>query len=60
MSTSDILQEIEKERERQDGKWGGADHDDQHSFADFVRWIGNYTGWSSQMADGLSFDKARR
>lgn len=54
-----ILSEIEKERARQDSKWGGASHDDQHSTADFCRWIKNYAGWADQMADAHSFEKAR-
>lgn len=31
-----ILEEIKAERAAQDAKWGGAEHDDEHSMADFV------------------------
>ena len=36
-----ILQSIQCERDRQDQKWGGAEHDDQHSRDDwfeFIQW----------------------
>lgn len=29
--TDGVLAEIQRERERQDAKWGGPDHDDQHT-----------------------------
>lgn len=32
-------QEIAEERERQDAKWGGADHDDGHAPADWRAFI---------------------
>ena len=54
------IKEVIAERERQDDKWGGAEHDDQHSTADFCRYIKNYTAWADQMADMGSPDKARR
>lgn len=59
MSKMSIFNEISKERRRQDEKWGGPKHDDEHSTADFCRWIKNYAGWADQMADMRSFDKAR-
>jgi hypothetical protein len=31
----DVLNEVAKERIRQDKKWGGPDHDDQHTLADW-------------------------
>jgi hypothetical protein len=34
-----ILQEIRVERERQDLKWGGPAHDDQHGMADWIDYI---------------------
>ncbi len=34
-----ILDEIKAERAAQDAKWGGPDHDDEHSMADFVDFI---------------------
>lgn len=60
MTTENVLNEVQAERERQDQKWGGPVHDDNHSFASFVSWIGNYTGWSHQMAEGHDWVKARR
>jgi hypothetical protein len=35
--TECICFEIERERKRQDEKWGGPDHDDTHCFADWRR-----------------------
>lgn len=55
-----IYEEVKLERDRQDGKWGGPEHDDQHSTADFCRYIQNYTAWADQMADMGSPEKARR
>ena len=54
------IHDVMAERNRQDEKWGGPEHDDGHTFRDYVRWIKNYAGWSDQMADGLSWEKARR
>lgn len=54
-----ILDEVLNERGRQIEKWGGTDHDDAHHFSAFVEYIKNYAGWSSQMADGFSWQKAR-
>ena len=34
--TPALAVEIEAERTRQDAKWGGADHDDEHDVADWV------------------------
>lgn len=36
----DVLGEIIAERNRQDAQWGGADHDDDHSPEDWIRFIG--------------------
>lgn len=54
-----ILKEIDQERKRQDTKWGGSEHDDNHHTVDFCRFIKNYTGWAEQMAMMESPDKAR-
>lgn len=54
------LGEIAIERARQDDKWGGAAHDDQHTTADFVQLIQDYAGWSRVMDGMNSPDKARR
>ena len=34
-----VLFEVDAERENQNGQWGGADHDDKHSLADWNRFI---------------------
>jgi len=34
-----ILEDIRKERKRQDRQWGGADHDDQHFIEDWEEYI---------------------
>lgn len=54
-----ILDEIQAERDRQDSKWGGAQHDDTHSTAEFVQLIEDYAGWARVMAVMGSLDKAR-
>ncbi len=35
----EIVEEIIAERQRQDRKWGGAAHDDEHERSDFVRFV---------------------
>lgn len=37
--TADILGEVAIERVRQDEKWGGPDHDDEHDATDWCRYI---------------------
>lgn len=54
------LQDVLSERKRQDGKWGGPSHDDNHTTAEFVQWIEDYAGWARMMDSMQSFDKARR
>lgn len=39
MAASKALQDVATERQRQDAKWGGPEHDDLHSFADWHRFI---------------------
>lgn len=48
------------ERQRQDEKWGGAAHDDEHSVAQWVELIQDYAGWARVMGGMHSYDKARR
>jgi hypothetical protein len=55
-----ILRQVANERDRQDAKWGGAPHDDDHSTAEFVQFIEDYAGWARTMAGMDSPDKARR
>lgn len=37
MSNESILHEIYTERRKQDEQWGGAHHDDQHGWYDWIR-----------------------
>ncbi len=60
MSLEKVLLQVKDERRLQDHKWGGADHDDEHSTQDFCRWIKNYACWAEQKADGLNKNKARK
>jgi hypothetical protein len=55
-----VLADVAVERERQDAKWGGAAHDDEHTTADFVALIQDYAGWARVMAGMNSPEKARR
>jgi len=55
-----VLTEIAAERERQDRKWGGPEHDDQKAPNDFVQHIQDYAGWARVMAGMGSMDKYRR
>lgn len=57
--TDKIANQILEERRRQDAKWGGADHDDHHTTADFVQLIEDYAGWARTMAGMNSDGKAR-
>jgi hypothetical protein len=58
-STMKVLNDIANERERQDAKWGGPEHDDHHSVAVFVQLIEDYAGWARTMAGMCSYDKSR-
>ena len=51
---------VSQERVRQDGKWGGPEHDDQHTTAEYIQWIEDYAGWARMMSQMESHDKARR
>lgn len=55
-----VLEQIRQERDRQDQKWGGPIHDDEHVTADFVQLIEDYAGWARVMAGMNSPDKARK
>lgn len=39
-----IVKEILEERENQDNKWGGNDHDDQHGSHDWIAFITKHLG----------------
>ena len=60
MSEHQVIHDLITERNRQDRKWGGPDHDDTHSVAEFVQIITDYAGWARQMASKGSDAKARR
>lgn len=55
-----LLAEVAEERLRQDDKWGGPEHDDGHTTADFVMLIRDYAGWARTMAGMNSPEKAER
>lgn len=55
-----VFNEVLAERNRQDAKWGGPEHDDQHGAEDWNRFITRYSQWAAQMADMNSPDKYRR
>lgn len=54
------IADVTAERQRQDRKWGGPEHDDRKSPNDFVQHIEDYAGWARVMAGMGSFDKYRR
>ena len=41
---TDVYDEIRDERQRQDAKWGGAEHDDGHTVEEFVGFITKHAG----------------
>jgi len=43
-ATGRVLDEVRAERDRQDAKWGGPAHDDEHSMGDFMRFIQQRAG----------------
>lgn len=55
-----VLREIGQERDVQDRKWGGADHDDSYPLQFFVQTIQDYAGWARVMLNMLNWEKARR
>jgi hypothetical protein len=58
--TEVVLIDVRDERERQDGKWGGAPHDDEKSPRSWHDDIHNYNAWAFQMAAMGDLAKARR
>ncbi|WP_138438535.1 hypothetical protein [Marinobacter alexandrii] len=54
------ISEVKAERQRQDQKWGGPSHDDQHRPETFAQLIEDYSGWARVMAGMGSLDKYRR
>jgi hypothetical protein len=41
---TDLYDEIRDERQRQDAKYGGAEHDDEHQMNDFIAYITKHAG----------------
>lgn len=41
---TDVYDEIRDERQRQDAKWGGPEHDDAHQINDFIAYITKHAG----------------
>jgi len=60
MVSKDILAEVAAERERQDGRWGGAEHDDDMTMDAFAQLIADYAGWARVKAREGAFDEARQ
>lgn len=54
-----VLEQVFRERIRQDAKWGGAANDDQWNPLDWHEMIADYNAWARRMACMGSFDKAR-
>jgi hypothetical protein len=59
MPAEKILAEIAAERARQDGRWGGAEHDDDMTMDAFAQLIADYAGWARVKAREGTFDEAR-
>lgn len=55
-----ILEEIRKERVRQDEKWGGPEHDDAHDIEEWIEFIQSYASWAKTNYKMNSPDKFRR
>ena len=55
-----VLQDVENERYRQDKKWGGPDHDDEHMPSDWYQTIRAYLEWAFMMARMDNPEKYRR
>jgi len=55
-----ILEEVAAERARQDGRWGGAEHDDDMTMDAFAQLIADYAGWARVKAREGTFDEARQ
>lgn len=59
MNADGILHQILTERMRQDGQWGGPEHDDQHTNADWIMFIIRFVGKAAHWPfDYFAFRKA--
>ena len=54
-----IYRDVIKERERQDQKWGGAEHDDCHTVADWAQLIQDFAAWARAMGGMDDYTQAR-
>ena len=57
---SSLVMDVLLERVRQDDKWGGSEHDDQHNEEYWIETILAYLMWAGQMARDDSGSKYRR
>ena len=60
MVDTGVLVEVALERKRQNKKWGGPEHDDQHDLLYFIGLIRGYVAWTGTMALMGSWFKARK
>lgn len=60
MTQQTILDEVAAERARQDGRWGGAEHDDDMTMDAFAQLIADYAGWARVKVREGTFDEARQ
>jgi len=59
LSHTSIINQIRKERIRQDDQWGGPEHDDRNSIVDWLSFI-NKQGQKAYKARGLSKERVER
>lgn len=52
-----VLEEIAEERRRQDAKWGGIQHDENHSANDWIAYIAKHAGAAADGEDPGRFRK---
>lgn len=55
-----ILDQVEEERRRQDKKWGGPDHDDQHTFDEMMKFLGDKVDFAVAEFDNGSYSQSRK
>ena len=54
-----VIDEIKAERERQDAKWGGPEHDDTHTIREFISLIRDYAGRAHSRDKMFDVEKVR-
>lgn len=55
-----VLAEVLEERRRQDAKWGGLDHDDEHDWWDWDRFIGEHLDRARHVNNDSDWDVRRK